>query len=485
MDVIEAGTEVERVTTNSRRKVCDALVLFGASGDLAKKLVLPSLFNLALRHKLDVPILGVALSDWDDEGMRKYTEASLVAHGKNIKGKTWEKMREQIHFIPGNYSDDETFSTLADRLREVRSEFPLFYLAIPPSFFGTVVHKLSRHGLTGSCRVVIEKPFGRNLESAVELNDTLQRSLEERQIYRMDHFLGKEPVQNLLVFRLANSMVEPIWNNKYIDNVQITMYEDFGVQDRGAFYDGVGAMRDVVQNHLMQIFGLLTMEPPAELSTDAIHDEQVKVFRATRPMDAAEVVRGQYRTYRDTEGVAPHSETETYFAATMWVDSWRWAGVPFHLRAGKELAFTATEAVVTFRNPPRLNIAGSGLSAPPPNRVRFRFTEPDGVTIEMQAKEPGAGYASSTIRLNADFAESLGHEHEPYEILIGAALVGDKSLFGRADSVLRTWEIVDPILVDPPPVNLYEEGTEGPHEAQDLAVDCGGWVTPLRPVAPG
>jgi glucose-6-phosphate 1-dehydrogenase len=457
----------------------DALVLFGASGDLARKMTFPSLYMLAKRGKIDMPVIGVALDAWDDDGMRAHARTSIEEAGIRVDDAVWKPLAARMRFVSGDYGKPETFARLKALLGNAQR--PLFYLEIPPSLFQRVVQALSDAGLTKGARVVIEKPFGHDLASARALNASLLSVLEEEQIFRIDHYLGKDPVQDVLVWRFANDMFEPVWNRRYISNVQITMAESFGVQDRGAFYDSVGALRDVVQNHLMQVLALLAMEPPTSVGAEALHDEQFRVFRAIRPLSAANYVRGQYRGYVDVPGVKPNSHTETFCALRIDIDSWRWAGVPFFIRAGKALRHKATEAVVEFNQPPRLLFAEPGAPPPATNRIRFRLGQDPGVTITVHAKRPGAGMSTEPIDLNVDFAKALGESPLPYERLLGDALAGDATLFQSERAVESTWTLLDGILGDVGPVHVYEPGTMGPKESDDLTIAYGGWIEPLAP----
>jgi len=456
----------------------DALVLFGATGDLARKKLFPALYGLAKRRRLGIPVVGVARSDWDDERLRAYARESVTSQIHDVDERALAELLESLTFMSGDYQQLETFQRLRQHLGH--AQHPVFYLAIPPSVFEGVVGCLAASGLNQGARVVVEKPFGRDFASARELNTHLHSAFPESTIYRIDHYLGKETVQNLLVFRFANGLFEPTWNRRYIANVQITMAESFGVQGRGGFYEEVGALRDVVQNHLLQVVALLAMEPPIGVSAEDQRDEKVKVFKGMKPIDPAEVVRGQYRGFREEKGVAPDSQVETFIALRLEIETWRWAGVPFYIRAGKSLATTGLEAVVEFRQPPRLLFAAPHAPAPHPNHLRFRLGGTDeGISMSVQAKMPGEEIITQSVNLGFTYDEVFGMDRmEAYERLLSDVIEGHAALFAREDSVEQTWRIVEPVLRSPPPVHIYEPGSWGPPEADTLAAPDGGWHNP-------
>ncbi len=462
----------------------DAVVLFGATGDLARKKLFPAVYEMQRNGTIGAaPVIGVSSSAWTDDDMR---ERARVSVGERLKGAApdtaaLDSVTSRMTYVSGDYREVDTFVRIADVLRELGVKRPLYYLAIPPAMFDDVIQGLDQCALVEGARLVVEKPFGRDEASARELNEVIHRVFPEDRVFRIDHFLGKEPVENLLVFRFANSMLEPIWNRNYISSVQITMSEDFGVLSRGKFYDEVGALRDVVQNHLLEIVALLAMEPPSAATAGALHDEKVKLFRQVESLDPARSVRGQYRGYVDEEGVHGGSDTETFVATRFQIESWRWAGVPWLIRAGKCLPVTATEAVVEFTAPPRLLFATKGRGKTVPNHMRFRLGADDGVVIQLQAKRPGDEYTTRPVNLEVRHEAVFGQRAEAYQRLLEDAMEGDHRRFGRADAIEEQWRICDPLLDDPPEVRLYYKGSWGPSEADRLAADLGGWKEPLAP----
>ena len=458
----------------------DRLVVFGITGDLAKKMTLPSLYRLESDGTLTCPIIGVAFEDWSLEQLQAHTREMVRAaareQGRAVDEAVLDRLCARMTaYVGGDFTDPGLYSRLAGHMAGATS--PVFYLEIPPSLFGPVVQQLGAAGLTHEpARVVVEKPFGTDLASARELEQSLHAVISEDQLFRIDHFLGKEPVQDITFLRFANALFEPMWNNRYVDSIQVTMAEDFGVEDRGSFYDKVGTLRDVVQNHLLQVIALVLMEPPGP-GPDAVAERKLEVFQAMHPIDVHGAVRGQYEGYRGIPGVATNSDQETFVALRLAVESWRWSGVPILVRAGKRLPTTATEVVVRMKSVPRMFMGGRHWNVPGHNDIVLRIGADAGVDIGIRVKSPGAAM-TQPVDVSLDFESALGDPPTPYERLLADAIHGEHQLFPRWDAVERTWEIVTPLLESPPPVQTYAPGSWGPAAADALASRHGGWRAP-------
>jgi glucose-6-phosphate 1-dehydrogenase len=451
----------------------DVLVIFGITGDLAKKMTFRALYRLERRKMLDCPIVGVARNQWSNATLRENARRDIEDSGEAIDEEVFERLAKRLSMVIGDYTDPNTYDRLARAIEGCH--VPVFYLEIPPSLFGGVVEGLAAANLTTNARVVVEKPFGHDLASARALNAELRKILQEWQILRIDHFLGKEPAMDILFLRFANSIFEPLWNRDRVHCVQVSLVENFGVEDRGSFYDPVGALRDVVQNHLLQLIGLFASEAPVTVDADGLRDKRFEVFKSMPSADPRHYVRGQYAGYLSVPGVNPNSQTETYCALKLEIDNWRWSGVPFFIRAGKALTATATEMRIVFKPPPLLPFAPH--SSPYPDELILRIDPNPGADLVVQAKKPGA-QTTRTVDLSLIFSQELGDLPEPYERLLGDALRGDSSLFTREDSVEETWRIVQPLLDAPPPVEPYAQGTWGPPGADKLLSGYPRWREP-------
>ncbi|MFJ5230878.1 glucose-6-phosphate dehydrogenase [Kitasatospora sp. NPDC088391] len=454
----------------------DVLVLHGITGDLARKMLLPALYQLSTAGRLTCPVIGVAAGDWDDERLRRHARTAVEATGTTVDEQVFDRFAAGLSIVTGDFTEDATFERLKGAL--AGRGFAAHYLAIPPGLFTTVAAALARAGLNRDARLVVEKPFGHDSASARELQQELGRYFDDDHLLRVDHFLGNAAVESLMVARFANTLLAPIWHRSYVDNVQISLAEDFDVADRGSFYDAVGCLRDVVQNHLLQVLALLAMDPPSADNHAAQGLEKWRVLHAVRPMDPATTVRGQYEGYLDVPGVKPDSTTETYFATTLHVDNWRWAGVPFHLRSGKSLAVSAAEVVVELRRPPLELFRGADGQAPP-NLVRFRIDGDTGIRADLLVAKGSGGHRPVQVPIGVEYASVFGRLEQPYETILGGAVSGDPEPFAFYPAVLECWRIVDPVLEPADPPLRYRPGSWGPEPAAHLPGPA-GWH-PLGP----
>jgi len=464
-----------------RTSQSDALVVYGVTGDLAHKMIFPALYAMVKRGNLNVPVIGVAFPKWSLERLHRRVAHSIKQAGGIDNKKAFQHLISLLKYVSGDYNDSETFTRIKQALEKARR--PAHYLAIPPSLFATVIKNLGTAGLAENARVIVEKPFGRDLASARALNGVARSVFPEDSIFRIDHFLGKEAIMNILYFRFANSFLEPIWNRNYISSVQITLSESFGVGKRGAFYESAGCLRDVIQNHLFQIVALLAMEPPAGRHYSAVQTEKATIFKAMRPLNPADIVRGQYIGYRQEDDVAKNSDVETYCALKLFIDSWRWDGVPWYLRSGKYLPDTATEILVELKPPPQKLFADAATALGKGNYVRFRLSPDAAIAVAARVKLAGEEYIGTQRELY--LLEQQPGEETPYERLLGDAMKGDGGLFTREDAIEAAWAVVDKVLKHHPRARRYKRGTWGPKQADALIDSDGGWHNPSPTIPVG